>query len=25
MPEPVFTEKSEGLVYLKTLQGAFTR
>src|SRR5499433_599986 len=25
MPEPVFTEKSEGVVYLKTLQGAFTR
>lgn len=25
MPEPVFTENSDGLVYLKTLQGAFTR
>ena len=25
MPEPVFTENSEGLVHLKTLQGAFTR
>jgi len=25
MPEPVFTENSEGLVHLKTLHGAFTR
>ena len=24
MPEPVFTENSEGLVHLKILQGAFT-